>query len=95
MGELAALMIKALGSTGGAFLALVFQPPKTVRDFTIRSLFAFFSGLLFSDPVRTEYLHWPDTWQMWLASSALVALASWWIWGAVVRVVNKWTPPKE
>lgn len=77
MDELTAAGIKALGSLGGAFLALVFQPPTTTRDFVIRSLFAFVSGLLFADPVRTEYLKWPETWQMWLASSGLVALVSW------------------
>lgn len=92
MDELTATAIKALGSMGGAILALVFQPPTTVRDFAIRSVFAFLCGVFFGDPVRQQYLHWPETWQMWVASSALVALASWWLFGAAVRVVGIWKP---
>lgn len=92
MDELGAILIKALGSFGGAVLALVFQPPATTRDFAIRSVFAFVSGLLFADPVRTEYLKWPETWQMWLASAGLVALASWWVFGAATRIIGTWKP---
>lgn len=92
MDELGAIAIKALGSFGGAVLALVFQPPTTTRDFIIRSVFAFLSGLLFGDPIRSEYLHWPDTVQHVVGAHAVVALASWWIWGAAVRVAGVWKP---
>lgn len=88
-----AAAIKALGATAGAFLALIFQPPKSVRDFVLRSIFSTLSGFLFADPVRSQYLKWPDEWQMWLASAALVALGSWWVFGAAIRIVKKWTPP--
>lgn len=92
MDDITAMIVRALGATGGAFLALVFQPPTSIRDFAIRGAFSFFSGALFGEPMRDQYLHWPASWQMVLASSALVALGSWWIWGAVVRVVNAWKP---
>lgn len=94
MDELTAVAIKALGSLGGAVLALVFQPPKDTRDFIIRACFAFLCGLFFGDPVRQQYLHWPETWQMWVASAAIVALASWWIWGAAIRIIGAYKGPK-
>lgn len=92
MDDLTAGMIKAIGSANGAILALVFQPPVSKRDFVVRSLFSFLSGVLFGDPIRQQYLKWPETWQMWMASAALVALASWWCWGAVLRILGTWKP---
>lgn len=92
MDELGAIAIKALGSLGGAILALVFQPPTTTRDFVIRSVFAFLSGLLFGDPVRSEYLHWPDTVQHVIGAHAVVALVSWWAFGAATRIIGAWKP---
>ncbi len=92
MDELTAAAIKALGSAGGSILALVFQPPTTTRDFVIRSVFSFLSGLLFADPVRQEYLKWADTWQMLLASAGLVSLVSWWVFGAATRIIGAWKP---
>lgn len=92
MDELSAAIVKAVGSMSGSFLALVFQPPMSMRDFAVRSLFSFMSGVLFGDPVRQQYLKWPETWQMWMASGAIVALASWWVWGMVIRILGKWTP---
>lgn len=94
MDELATIAVKALGSLGGAVLALVFQPPKDTRDFIIRSVFAFLCGVLFGDPVRQQYLNWPETWQMWVASAAIVALGSWWAWGAAIRIIGAYKGPK-
>jgi hypothetical protein len=85
--------IKAIGAIAGAVLALVFQPPKTVSDFVTRSVFSTLAGVLFSEPVRAQ-LGWADTLQMALAASSLTALASWWIWGAAVRIIGRWQPPK-
>lgn len=92
MDELGAIAVKALGSLGGAILALVFQPPTTTRDFIIRSVFAFLSGALFGDPVRTEYLKWPDTFHHVVGAHALVALVSWWAFGAALKVITAWKP---
>jgi len=92
MDELSAALIKALGSVGGSILALVFQPPTTTRDFIIRSVFSLLSGLLFGDPVRTEYLHWPESVQHVVGAHALVALVSWWAFGAATRIIGAWKP---
>ncbi len=88
-----AILIKAGGSIAGGVLALVFQPPKTRPEFVTRSIFSVVCGLLFSDAVK-DYLHWPDTWQMFVASAALTSLLSWFIMGAATRIIARWTPPK-
>lgn len=92
MDEVIVAAIKALGAVGGSFLALVFQPPVTMREAFLRAVFSVFSGFLFGDPVRVQYLRWPETWQMWVASCAGVALISWWVFGAVLRLIRSWTP---
>ncbi len=84
-------LIKIGGPVSGAILALVFQPPKTRAEFVTRSVFSVMSGLLFSEPAR-EWLKWADTWQMGLSAGALTALASWWIWGATIRIIGAWKP---
>ncbi len=92
MDELTAAVIKGLGAVSGSVLALIFQPPKTTNDFKVRAAFSVVSGMIFADPIRQQYLHWPETWQMWLASTALVSLASWWVMGAAIRVLGAWKP---
>lgn len=84
------LLLKLAGALGGAILALVFQPPKRLSEFVTRSVFSILSGLLFADAVH-EYLKWGATWQMDLAAAALTSMLSWFVMGAVVRVVGKWT----
>lgn len=92
MDDLTAAMIKGLGSISGSVLALIFQPPKNNNDFVVRAAFSVVSGMIFADPIRLQYLHWPESWQMWLASGALVSLASWWVMGAAIRVLGAWKP---
>lgn len=87
--DMIATAIRAIGSIAGAALALIFQPPINVRDFVIRSAFSSISGLMFGEGVRVQYLKWPDTPDMMMGSAAIVALGSWWIWGAAVRVIGK------
>ena len=87
-------MIKALGSGLGAFLALVFQPPATTRELLIRSAFSFACGMIFGDPLREQYLKWPERWEYWLASAALVALVSWAVYGAAIRIIGAYKGPK-
>lgn len=93
-GFLAAIALKLLGALAGAVLALVFQPPKTRTEFIRRASLSIICGIIFGDVAR-DYLKWLDTWQMNLASSAGTSLLSWFIIGAVIRVIGKWTPPKE
>ncbi len=91
--EALTIAAKVVGATSGAFLALVFQPPKTLPEFITRGMFSIVSGIAFSSPVR-EYLKWMPTFETELASGALTALLSWWIMGAIVRIVGTWKPPK-
>lgn len=86
--------IKALGAALGSFLALVFQPPKHIHDLAIRSAFSFLCGVIFGDPVREQYLHWPGRWEYWLASGALIAALSWAIYGAAIRLIGAYKGPK-
>lgn len=90
-GDGLAIVLKAVGSVAGGVLALVFQPPKNRAELTTRSVFSILSGMLFSDAVK-DYLHWPDTWQMFLASAALTAMLSWFVMGAITRIIGKWNP---
>ncbi len=91
--EMTALLAKMVGALSGAFLALVFQPPKTKPEFFTRAVFSVVAGFLFSSPVA-QYLKWEPTLETELASGALTALLAWWIMGAVVRIVGSWRPPK-
>lgn len=86
--------IKAIGAAMGAFLALVFQPPPTIRDLAIRSAFSFAAGMIFGDPLREQYLKWPDRWEYWLASAALVAMLAWAVYGTAIRLIGAWKGPK-
>ncbi len=88
-----AILIKGGAAFAGAVLALTFQPPKTRAEFVTRVVFSILSGLLFGDVVR-EYFKWAETWQMVTAAGALTAMLSWFIMGAVTRIIGKWNPPK-
>lgn len=99
-GGLIVALIRASGSLIGAILALVFNPPKTRRDFIIRGSFSFLSGFVFGEPAREQYLHWPDRWEYWIASCALVALVSWASYGALKKAVLRaidtlWKPKSD
>lgn len=89
----AIILLKIAGSLAGAVLALVFQPPKKLSEFVTRAVFSIMSGMLFGEAIH-DYLKWGATWQMELAASALTAMLSWFVMGAVVRVVGRWMPPK-
>lgn len=89
----ATILIKGGAALAGAILALVFQAPKTRAEFVTRAVFSILSGLLFGDVVR-EYFKWAETWQMVVAAGALTSMLSWFIMGAVTRIISKWTPPK-
>lgn len=91
-GDVFAALIKAGSAVVGAALGLVFQPPKTRNEAFQRAVFSTVFGFVGADPVRIEYLKWPDTMPNWIASVVLVALVSWWLFGAVVRIIGIWKP---
>lgn len=86
-----ALAIKLLAAMSGAVLALIFQPPKTRSEFWTRAAFSIIAGVVFASQVR-DYFKWPSTFETDLASGSITALLSWWIMGAVVRIVGAWSP---
>lgn len=83
--------VKLASAFLGAVMALVFQPPKNRAEFTTRALFSIICGVVFSDPVR-DWFKWPDAAQYHVAAGALTAMLSWWIMGAVVRIIGAWKP---
>lgn len=98
-GGLFAVLLKAASAFGGTILSLVFQPPKTIRDWVTRTTFSFGSGFMFGDPVREQWLHWPETTQYVVAAAALTAMVSWSAWGAIVKtvlsVIRQYRPEEE
>lgn len=89
---LQAISAKFAGSFLGAAMALIFLPPKTRTEFVRRFVLALLLGLIFAEAAR-NYLGWPDTIEMQVASGAGVAMLSWFVFGAVVRIIGKWNPP--
>ena len=89
-----AIALRVLGAIAGTVLALVFLPPKTRTEFIRRASLSMICGIIFGDAVR-DYLKWADLAQMDIASSAGTSMLSWPVVGAVIRVIGKWTPPKE
>ncbi len=87
------LAIELLGAIAGAAVALLFLPPKSRTEFIRRFSVSIICGMIFADPVRARLGQEP-VWQNYLATSAGVALLSWVIIGAAIRVIGRWTPPK-
>lgn len=87
------LAIELLGAIAGAAVALLFLPPKSRTEFARRFALSIIVGMIFADPVRVR-LGQEAVWQNYLAGSAGVAMLGWFIIGAAIRVIGKWTPPK-
>jgi hypothetical protein len=88
---LAAIGLKLVAAFCGAILALIFQPPKSRVEFYTRAAFSVMSGIIWAGTIRS-YLTWPLTWETEIAAGALTALLSWWLMGAVVRIIGAWNP---
>lgn len=78
---------KVIGVGAGAFIAIVFIPPKTLREFASRIVVSIASGIIFAHPFR-EYLEWSADSEHVIAASALASFISWWVLGLIVRVLN-------
>lgn len=87
-----AVLIRAVGAVIGAGLALVFLPPKNRAEFVTRGAFSIIVGIIGAYPVRVYYLHWEETWELRMAAAVLVAMLSWFVMGAVVRIIGMWKP---
>jgi hypothetical protein len=84
---------KLVGGFAGAVLALIFIPPKTLAGFFRRSIASLITGPVFA-PVTHAQFGWADTWEMWLAASALTSFLSWWLLGVIVGAAKKWITDK-
>lgn len=84
-----AILIRLIGSFVGAFLALIWQPPKTLNEFWTRGIFSVISGALWGDRLR-EWAHWPKEIEPSIAAAALTALLSWWAMAMAVRIIGSW-----
>lgn len=84
-----AVAVKAFGAAIGAGLALAFQPPKGLREFTTRALSGLIVGTLAAPQVRA-YLEWPNDVESAISAGALAGFLSWWAMGAATKVAGGW-----
>lgn len=83
----AALAARFVGAIAGAFLALVFIQPRTMREFTSRAGASVVAGVIFTHPLRA-YLGWERDLESILAAACIAGFACWWVMGLVVRALN-------
>lgn len=85
---------KVTGSVGGAMLALLFQPPKTINEGKRRAAISLLAGLTTGELLR-QFYNLPPNFEMWMASAAIISAGSWWVIGAAIRVIaalGGWKP---
>lgn len=87
MDPLGALIGKALGALGGAFLALVFIPPRGVREFLARGSGSIVAGII-AAPVVLGHFGWPADLESMMAAAAAAAFAAWPIMGLFTALVR-------
>jgi hypothetical protein len=83
------LIVKLLGALGGAVLAVVFVPPRTIKGFVRRITAALIAGPMFG-PYAQAWAGFSDTWEGMAGAACLVAFASWWLMGAIKRALDVW-----
>lgn len=84
---------KLTGSVSGSVLALLFQPPKTRGEGKRRAAISLISGMTLGEVAR-QYLSFPASFEMWMASAAIASAFSWWIIGSAIRLIDAWKRPK-
>lgn len=89
-----ALIIKVFGAVLGAALALVFVPPKTRAGFVRRLTAALICGTVFASYTRV-WVGFDNSEEGLLSAACLTAFASWWLMGAIKRVVDVWQGPSD
>lgn len=87
----AVLIARVAGAFSGAFLALVFIQPRTLREFVSRAVISVVSGLIFTHPIRV-YLGWGQDIESVLAAATIAGFASWFVMGLIVRRTAKADP---
>lgn len=91
-----ALLLKILGSSAGTLLSLVFMLPRTIRDLFTRTIGSLVSGIVFA-PQVIDYLNWdmPTAGETMVSAAALAAFTSWWMMGAITRIITVFKAPSE
>ena len=78
---------KILVSLAGAVLSLAYFRPRNLIDAISRGVVSLLSGVIFAF-IPMQYFVWDATTEHWLAASAAVALFSWVIIGALIKVIS-------
>lgn len=93
---LGSLILKLIGSMVGSVLALIFAPPRNMRDFRRRGSFSLISGV-FMTPVVRHFVETSNDPETVVAVAAITAFASWWAAGTFLRIVRagKWGQDRE
>lgn len=83
------LIPKLLGVASGAFLALVFDPPRSRMGFARRTAAALVAGYIFGHIVLT-FLEWPETYENVVAAFCTSAFVSWAAMGRIKRFIENY-----
>lgn len=83
--------IKLSGAVLGAALALMFQPPNTIMGALRRLAISIPCGLVFY-PQFMSWLGWAETPSNEYAAIVACSVVAWWVFGAVVRILEVWKP---
>lgn len=84
--------IRAIGAVCGAVLALVYDPPRTLRQTINRFVFSVLSGFIFAF-IAIERFGWGGGPRYQLAAATFVAAVSWLLAGVVTKILkatDKW-----
>jgi len=81
---------RLIGAGAGALIAVLFIPPKSWNEAIRRLAVGTISGIIFMLPFRDWLMNWPDTVEYMVASACFVALAAWWILGAIPKAIDIW-----
>lgn len=87
-------MYRGAGTIFGTILAFTVMWPRHKADLWRRLIATPIAGWLGGFPIRENLLHWPPTLMNIVFAFAAAAFVSWPVMGTLVRIIEKWTPPK-
>ena len=87
----AALIAKLTGGALGTVLSFIRMPPIGRRDAASRATVAMISAGVGAQQVQVRFGFSPD-FDGLMVAGACCAFASWWVLGAAIRIIDKWTP---
>lgn len=87
----AALIAKLSGGALGTVLSFLRMPPRGRRDAASRATVAMISAGIGAQQVQVR-LGFSADFDGLMVAGAVCAFASWWVLGAAIRVIERWTP---